>query len=64
VTFFSNRGPNAAAARFFYRDELRSYLALNRPHDPGLTPAKVPVDAVTTSASGVDPQISKANAAI
>jgi K+-transporting ATPase ATPase C chain len=64
VTFFSNRGPNAASARFFYRDQLRSYLALNRPYDPGLTAAKVPVDAVTTSASGVDPQISKANAAI
>ena len=31
---------------------------------PGLTSARVPVDAVTSSASGVDPHISPANAAI
>jgi K+-transporting ATPase ATPase C chain len=64
ATFFSNRGPNSAVARFFYRDALRSYLGLERTYDPGLTAAKVPVDAVTTSASGVDPHISKANARI
>jgi K+-transporting ATPase ATPase C chain len=63
-TFFSNRGPNSAVGRFFYRDALASYLDLERKYDPGLTAAKVPVDAVTTSASGVDPHISKANAAI
>jgi potassium-transporting ATPase KdpC subunit len=61
---FSNRGPNSAVGRFFYRDALRSYLDLERPYAPGLTAAQVPVDAVTTSASGVDPHISKANAAI
>ncbi|MEA2394365.1 MAG: potassium-transporting ATPase KdpC subunit [Solirubrobacteraceae bacterium] len=61
---FSNRGPNAASARFFYRDQLASYLALESPYDPGLTRAGVPVDAVTTSASGVDPHISPANARI
>jgi K+-transporting ATPase ATPase C chain len=64
ATFFSNRGPNAASARFFYRDALAAYIALEGPYNPGLTNAGVPVDAVTTSASGVDPQISKANAAI
>jgi potassium-transporting ATPase KdpC subunit len=63
-TFFSNRGPNSAVGRFFFRDALASYLDLERKYDPGLTAAKVPVDAVTTSASGVDPHISKANAAI
>jgi K+-transporting ATPase ATPase C chain len=62
ATFFSNRGPNSAVGRFFYRDALASYLDLERRYDPGLTAAKVPVDAVTTSASGVDPHISKANA--
>jgi potassium-transporting ATPase KdpC subunit len=63
-TFFSNRGPNSAAAPFFYRDQLNAYLALEGRFDPGLTRAKVPADAVTTSASGVDPQISQANARI
>jgi potassium-transporting ATPase KdpC subunit len=63
-TFFSNRGPNSAVGRFFYRDTLASYLDLERKYDPGLTAAEVPVDAVTTSASGVDPHISKANARI
>jgi K+-transporting ATPase ATPase C chain len=64
ATFFANRGPNSAAARDFYRDALAAYLALERPHDPSLTARAVPVDAVTTSGSGVDPQISIANAHI
>jgi potassium-transporting ATPase KdpC subunit len=63
-SFFSNRGPNSAAATAFYRDALTAYLALERPYDRSLTKAGVPVDAVTTSASGVDPAISTANAAI
>jgi K+-transporting ATPase ATPase C chain len=63
-TFFSNRGPNQASARYFYRDQLAAYLKLNGPYNPGLTNAKVPADAVTTSASGVDPHISVANARI
>jgi potassium-transporting ATPase KdpC subunit len=63
-TFFSNRGPNQASAKFFYQDQLSSYLALEQPYDQGLTAHQVPIDAVTTSASGVDPHISKANAAI
>ena len=61
---FSNRGPNSAVGRFFFRDALASYLALEKRYDPGLTAARVPVDAVTTSASGVDPHISQANARI
>ena len=64
ATFFSNRGPNQASARYFYRDQLKAYLKLNGPYNPGLTAAKVPSDAVETSASGVDPHISKANAEI
>ena len=63
-TFFSNRGPNQASAKFFYRDQLNAYLALESPFTPGLKNADVPADAVTTSASGVDPDISRANAAI
>jgi K+-transporting ATPase ATPase C chain len=64
ATFFANRGPNSSAARFFYRDNLAAYRALEGPYDPRLTNARVPVDAVTASASGVDPHISPANAAI
>ena len=63
-TFFSNRGPNQASARYFYRDQLAAYLALNGPYNPGLTNAGVPADAVTTSGSGVDPHISEDNARI
>jgi K+-transporting ATPase ATPase C chain len=64
ATAFSNRGPNQASARAFYRDELAAYLAAERPYDPTLRASDVPVDAVTTSASGVDPHISVANARI
>jgi potassium-transporting ATPase KdpC subunit len=64
ATFFSNRGPNSAVGRFFFRDQLAAYMALESRFDPGLTKAKVPVDAVTTSGSGVDPHISQANARI
>jgi K+-transporting ATPase ATPase C chain len=64
ATFFANRGPNSSAARFFYRDGLAAYIALEGPYNPGLTHAQVPVDAVTASASGVDPHISEANAAL
>lgn len=64
ATFFSNRAPNSSAARFFYRDGLAAYIAMNGADNPGLGNAQVPVDAVTTSASGVDPHISKANARI
>jgi K+-transporting ATPase ATPase C chain len=63
-TFFSNRGPNQSSAKLFYRDQAQAYLDLNSKYDPGLTVAKIPQDAVTTSASGVDPHISKDNAAI
>ncbi len=44
------------------RGQLAAILKLERPYNPGLTAAGIPVDAVTTSASGIDPQISPANA--
>ena len=64
VTFFANRGPNQRATRDLTHQHLAAYLALEQPYDPGLTERQVPVDAATFSASGVDPDISKANAAI
>jgi K+-transporting ATPase ATPase C chain len=64
VTFFNNLGPNQKDLADLLKANLDAYLALERPHTPGLTAAGVPVDAVTTSASGVDPHISPANARI
>jgi potassium-transporting ATPase KdpC subunit len=61
---FTNLGPNSKDARDTFRASLDSYLRLERPYNPGLSAKQVPVDAVTSSASGVDPQISKANAEI
>jgi potassium-transporting ATPase KdpC subunit len=64
ATFFANVGPNSKEGREEVRENLAAYLKLNRPYDKGLTKDEVPVDAVTNSASGVDPQISEANARI
>jgi potassium-transporting ATPase KdpC subunit len=64
VTFFGNGGPNSAEVRDEIREALAAYLKLNKPYDKSLTREDVPVDAVTQSASGVDPQISEANARI
>jgi K+-transporting ATPase ATPase C chain len=61
---FSNLGPNSIATKQALTANLAAYLQLEKPYDPGLTAAQVPVDAVDTSASGIDPDISPANAAI
>jgi K+-transporting ATPase ATPase C chain len=64
VTYFNNLGPNTRELRDQLRARMRAYLFLEKPYVPGLTRADVPVDAVTTSGSGVDPHISDANARI
>jgi len=64
ITFFNNLGPNNRELAGLFRENLALYLQTERPYDPGLTREDVPVDAVTTSASGVDPHISEANARI
>jgi potassium-transporting ATPase KdpC subunit len=64
VTFFANLGPNQRDLADQVRANLEAYLALERPYTAGLTADGVPVDAVTSSASGVDPHISPANARI
>jgi K+-transporting ATPase ATPase C chain len=64
ATFFANVGPNSAEGREEVREALAAYVKLNNPYDHSLTREGVPVDAVTNSASGVDPDISEANARI
>jgi K+-transporting ATPase ATPase C chain len=64
ATAFSNAGPNNLATEQAIAANIKAYLALERPYDPGLTVAQVPVDAADTSASGIDPDISPANADI
>jgi len=59
---FSNRGPNDKITKEDDAENIKAYLELNKPYDPGLTVAKIPVDAVNTSASNLDPEISQANA--
>lgn len=64
ATFFANVGPNSKEGREEVREYLAAFIRENRPWDKALTKEDVPVDAVTNSASGVDPQISEANARI
>jgi K+-transporting ATPase ATPase C chain len=65
---FSNHGPNSVKTKEADEENIKAYLELNKnpatkiEYDPGLTVAKIPVDAVNSSASGLDPEISKANA--
>jgi potassium-transporting ATPase KdpC subunit len=63
-TAFSNLGPNSKDLRDNIAKNARTYLRLNARYNPGLTRAGIPPDAVQTSASGVDPHISVANARI
>jgi K+-transporting ATPase ATPase C chain len=65
---FSNHGPNSVKTKEADEENIKAYLELNKDpatkaeYDPGLTVAKIPVDAVNSSASGLDPEISQANA--
>lgn len=61
---FSNHGPNDKATEEADAENLKAYLELNKPYDGTLTATQVPVDAVNTSASNLDPEISEANASI
>lgn len=64
ATFFGNAGPDSKELRDSIRENLAAYVKLEKPYDKALTREQVPVDAVTESASGVDPHISEANARI
>jgi K+-transporting ATPase ATPase C chain len=64
VTFFNNLGPNSRDLSDMFKENLAGYLERERRFSPGLQASGVPPDAVQTTASGVDPHISEANARI
>jgi K+-transporting ATPase ATPase C chain len=62
ATTFANLGPTNPDLAKAVRQQARAILKLERPYNPGLAIGDIPVDAVTTSGSGIDPHISPANA--
>jgi len=62
ATTFANLGPTNPDLAKAVQERAKAILALERPYNPGLEIGDIPVDAVTTSASGIDPHISPANA--
>jgi K+-transporting ATPase ATPase C chain len=62
ATTFANLGPTNPDLAKAVQQRARAILRLERPYNRGLTIGDIPVDAVTTSASGIDPHISPANA--
>jgi K+-transporting ATPase ATPase C chain len=61
-TTFANLGPTNVELARQVRERAAAILKLERPFNPGLRVGDIPVDAVTTSGSGIDPHISPANA--
>ena len=64
ATTFANLGPTNPDLAKNVKAAADAILKLERPYNPGLTIHQIPVDAVTTSASGIDPDISPAYAAL
>ena len=61
-TSFSNLGPTNPDLARAIRINAQAILTLESPYNPGLSFEDIPGDAVTTSASGIDPHISPADA--
>jgi potassium-transporting ATPase KdpC subunit len=61
-TTFENFGPDQISLKKLVDGYIAAALKLERPYNPGLRAKDLPVDMITTSASGIDPDISKANA--
>jgi len=61
-TTFANLGPTSPDLAKAVKQQAAAILKLEGPYNPGLTMHDIPVDAVTTSASGIDPDISPAYA--
>jgi potassium-transporting ATPase KdpC subunit len=62
ATTFANLGPTNPDLAKNVRTAALAILKLERPFNPGLRIGDIPVDAVTTSGSGIDPAISPAYA--
>jgi K+-transporting ATPase ATPase C chain len=63
-TSFANLGPDSPDLAKAVSQAAQAILKLEGPYNPGLTIHDIPVDAVTTSASGIDPEISPAYATL
>ncbi len=61
-TTFANLGPTNPDLTKAVREQAQAILKLEGPYNPGLTIGDIPVDAVTTSGSGIDPHVSPAYA--
>jgi potassium-transporting ATPase KdpC subunit len=61
-TSFANLGPTNPDLAKNVATAAKAILKLEGPYNPGLSIHDIPVDAVTTSGSGIDPDISKAYA--
>ncbi len=61
-TTFANLGPTNPQLATNVQKAAQAILRLEGPYNPGLTVHQIPVDAVTTSGSGIDPDISPAYA--
>ena len=61
-TTFSNLGPTSPELTDQVKKQIAAIMKLEGPYNPGLTVGDIPVDAVTTSGSGIDPDISPAYA--
>jgi K+-transporting ATPase ATPase C chain len=64
ATTFANLGPTNPDLAKNVRAAALAVLKLERPYNPGLRIGDIPVDAVTTSGSGVDPDITPAYASL
>jgi K+-transporting ATPase ATPase C chain len=62
ATTFANLGPTNPDLAKAVQERAEAILKLEGPYNPGLQIGDIPVDAVTTSGSGIDPHISPANA--
>ena len=62
ATTFANLGPTNPDLAKNVKTAAAAILELEGPYNPGLAIGDVPVDAVTTSGSGIDPHISPAYA--